>query len=489
MDREELVRKCQAIVLKEEEEDTITVMGKMREAGEEIAANCLVGKILLTRGVNREGLRAAMQQAWRTVKEVKIESMGENTFLFKFASEGEKKRVLMGGPWHFDRALLVLSELTGIGDIKEQSFTHTSFWVQIHNIPIMCMVREIIQKLGEKIGEVEEIKTDATGECIGQFARIRISINITHPLKKVVFLQEAGAKIPMPVLYEKLPEFCFCCAKIGHQFRECLKYKGQTKENLPYGGWMRAITPIERMKLARTRGRGNIEHPQSKTSEAAATRNQTQHNPTDLNGPNQSNTGKEMGDGTQPMVTNQETQDGNAVLILSAAEPDNQQSENENTSRETKKQHAKVADNDSQSKNKIIGAGKKNWREREVRGTDTKKGNDEEEVDNGLSSAKEKPKIRKWKLQARSSRIERGKDNGPINSKRPSSELAWPSPENKKKRILSSPKAPLNLQQLNFSQAKLQLEFIDTEQDETVDATTMVEDVLAGASSQPRQQQ
>ena len=112
------------------------------------------------------------------------------------------------------------------------------------------MVREVIQNLREKIGEVEDIEIDITGECISQFARIRISINITHPLKKVVFLQEAGAKIPMPVLYEKLPEFCFCCAKIGHQYRECLKYKGQTKENMPYGGWMRAITPIERMKLA-----------------------------------------------------------------------------------------------------------------------------------------------------------------------------------------------------------------------------------------------
>lgn len=50
---------------------------------------------------------------------------------------------------------------------------------------------------------------------------------------------------------------------------------------------------------------------------------------------------------------------GNAALILSTAEPDNQQSENENTSREIKKQHAKVADNDSQSKNKIIGTRKK----------------------------------------------------------------------------------------------------------------------------------
>lgn len=34
----------------------------------------MVGKILVARGV-KEGLKAAMQQAWRTIKEVKIEDM------------------------------------------------------------------------------------------------------------------------------------------------------------------------------------------------------------------------------------------------------------------------------------------------------------------------------------------------------------------------------------------------------------------------------
>lgn len=85
------------------------------------------------------------------MKEVKIESIGDNIFLFKFATKEETKRVLMGrGPWHFDRSLLVLVEQAGIDDIKDQSFTHTSFWVQLHNIPIICMNREDIQKLGEK---------------------------------------------------------------------------------------------------------------------------------------------------------------------------------------------------------------------------------------------------------------------------------------------------------------------------------------------------
>lgn len=93
-----------------------------------------------------------------------------------------------------------------------------------------------------------EIETDEAGECIGQFAHIRVSIYITQPLKKVVFLQGERSKIPMPILYEKLPDFCFCCAHIGRQYRGCLKYKGQQKEDLPYGEWMRAVTQAERVK-------------------------------------------------------------------------------------------------------------------------------------------------------------------------------------------------------------------------------------------------
>lgn len=87
MDTEDLLRKGQAVVLKEEEAGIVAFMRQMRIKGEEVAANCLVGKVLLSRSINREGLKAAMQIAWRTVKEVKIESMGDNIFLFKFASE------------------------------------------------------------------------------------------------------------------------------------------------------------------------------------------------------------------------------------------------------------------------------------------------------------------------------------------------------------------------------------------------------------------
>ena len=109
--------------------------------------------------------------------------------MFRFAKEADKKRVLTGGLWHFDRALIVLTEPNGIGEVTKQSFIRTSFWVQTRNVPIACMEKDFLQELGRKIGIGEEVKTDDNGDCFGEFARIRTSVNITQPLERILFLK------------------------------------------------------------------------------------------------------------------------------------------------------------------------------------------------------------------------------------------------------------------------------------------------------------
>lgn len=44
--------------------------------------------------------------------------------------------------------------------------------------------------LGEVIGKVEEIKTDATWECSGQFLMLRTSVDVTKLLKKIIELEQ-----------------------------------------------------------------------------------------------------------------------------------------------------------------------------------------------------------------------------------------------------------------------------------------------------------
>ncbi|KAH9743696.1 CCHC-type domain-containing protein [Citrus sinensis] len=225
------------ISLEGEEEDKVSFVGNMKTKGAEIAAGCLVGKILTTRGVSIEGLRAAMHQVWRTIRRVRIENLGENVFLFKFALKADKRRV----------ALLVLIKPTGIGNIAKQAFTHVSFWVQILNVPIMAMNTDTISRLGAIIGIVEEVETGENGKCIGEYARVRIKVDISKPLKKIIFLEPEGKeKIPMPIRYERLPDFCFCCGTLGHQFRE---YSGNGLETtrIEVGG---ATTPMSKSHMA-----------------------------------------------------------------------------------------------------------------------------------------------------------------------------------------------------------------------------------------------
>lgn len=248
MDMEELIWKCKAITLDEEEADQIIFGGQMKEKGSRAIAGCLVGKILLARGVNREGLKVALHQAWRIVSEFKIESLRSNIFMFKFSLEADKKRVLNGGPWHFDRALIVLQEPSGIGSIKKQSFSHASFKIQIHNVSLMCMDASIIRELGSRVGKVEDIGTDAQRECFGEYMRIRVSVNITKPLKKIIVLKQEGEKdIPMLVVYERLPDLCYSCGCIVINSEN--EYRDQKKEELPFGPWLKAISLTDRTKL------------------------------------------------------------------------------------------------------------------------------------------------------------------------------------------------------------------------------------------------
>lgn len=174
----------------------------------------------------------------------------------------------------------MLTVLSGIGDIKKQDFSRVSFWVQLHEVPLICMEKETAAELGATIRKVEEVETNSSGECIGKFLRMRISVDITKLLKKVVVLGHMekevddganGSKvedIPMLVYYERLLDFCFCCERIRHQSRECVHYKSQSEVELVYGPWLKATTMAERLKQSRGNDRWNMKSSQPNTEAA-----------------------------------------------------------------------------------------------------------------------------------------------------------------------------------------------------------------------------
>ncbi|KAH9799961.1 hypothetical protein WN943_000608 [Citrus x changshan-huyou] len=491
METEELIKKCRAISLEGEEEDKVSFVGNMKTKGAEIAAGCLVGKILTTRGVSIEGLRAAMHQVWRTIRGVRIENLGENVFLFKFALEADKRRVVTGGPWHFNRALLVLIEPTGIGNIAKQAFTHVFFWVQILNVPIMAMNTDAISRLGAIIGTIEEVETSENGECIGEYARVRIKVDISKPLKKIIFLEPEGEeKIPMPIRYERLPDFCFCCGTLGHQFRECIKYKDQKQEDLAFGPWMRAVTMTERANSHKAKNRwnggNNSREEESANQEGHENQQQNQKHPNSDSGNGLETTRIKVGGATTPTSKSHVAEMGAETLMLEGAKSMEQQVGCDNlTIIAGKNQMLGNVENEAGGKWREL----ENTKESQSLGLMGLKNKAQTISTEGEVTAKKKPKSKKWKHLARDMCSKDESKMSLLVKKRPRGEAGKRYPEAKKLKMSSSVERAV-AQDGGFFLATLNAsansEASDMEEMEVIGST--IEEISAEAEGQPRRE-
>ncbi|KAL5779625.1 hypothetical protein ACOSQ2_010362 [Xanthoceras sorbifolium] len=225
MDAAEIASLCESLSLSENDGPITQLGSDLRRLGSEKLALSLVGKIISNKAVNREAFRSTIPRIWKISHDMDIEILANNVFVFNFRNLADRKRILAGGPWNFDNSLLVLEEPSGIGDIGSMSFSLIEFWIQIHNVPLVCMTREIGLFLGSQIGAVCEVDLGTTGDCAGKFLRLRIRIDVSKPLRRCirVDLDGSGKAVTMLLRYERLPEFCFQCGHVGHATRECIQ--------------------------------------------------------------------------------------------------------------------------------------------------------------------------------------------------------------------------------------------------------------------------
>ncbi|KAL5768186.1 hypothetical protein ACOSP7_014752 [Xanthoceras sorbifolium] len=108
----------------------------------------LLGKLIAYKEVNREAFRATITSIWRTTKEVEVESIAVDS-----------------------------------NRVSETQFRYALFWIQLHNLPLTCLNKEVGLFLGGLIGEVKEIDTSDYEDCLGKFIRVKVLIDVEIPLK------------------------------------------------------------------------------------------------------------------------------------------------------------------------------------------------------------------------------------------------------------------------------------------------------------------
>ncbi|CAL5399690.1 unnamed protein product [Camellia sinensis] len=123
--------------LTEEGQDTIVVQEFLTKSVEEKAWLCLIGKLLTPRAFSTDAMKFTLMAIWKPIK-------------------------------------VMLSMAT--------------FWVQIHNLPLISMTREVGKLIGNKVGLLVDVEYGSDGAAVGCYLRIRVQIDISKPLRRGVKL-------------------------------------------------------------------------------------------------------------------------------------------------------------------------------------------------------------------------------------------------------------------------------------------------------------
>jgi hypothetical protein len=199
-----------------------------------------VAKLLTIKGFSEVSLEKTMRAAWNIAREVTFRPIGKNLFVIQAFCLGDWNRIMDEGPWLFRDCALMLEKYDGRTAAPSVVPSRVVAWIQIHRVPHLYRIEEILKQLAAKVGEVEKVEARVASFGNGEFQRARVKLFADKPLPRVVtFSPEGCENMLLLVMYEKMPKFCAFCGMMGHEHLECGTGEYAANE-LQFGKWMLA---------------------------------------------------------------------------------------------------------------------------------------------------------------------------------------------------------------------------------------------------------
>jgi len=86
---------------------------------------CLVGRMGVPKRINKEAFRNLLTRIWRLVGDMFCKEIQDNLWVFEFEDDNDRRSVLEGRPWSYDRTILIIVELDGQKSPSHMTFNRT----------------------------------------------------------------------------------------------------------------------------------------------------------------------------------------------------------------------------------------------------------------------------------------------------------------------------------------------------------------------------
>ncbi|KAL0443865.1 UNVERIFIED_CONTAM: hypothetical protein Slati_2109200 [Sesamum latifolium] len=117
-----------------------------------------------------------------------VRRLNEERFTFQFNHKIDFNRTLEGGPWIFDKQLIILNKLDGNQNPCEVDLNKCVFIVFIHDLPYEQRSQAMAQYIGNSIGEMVGIDWVDSDLITFSSIKIKIWMDVTKALRRVMKL-------------------------------------------------------------------------------------------------------------------------------------------------------------------------------------------------------------------------------------------------------------------------------------------------------------
>ncbi|KAG8377458.1 hypothetical protein BUALT_Bualt08G0035100 [Buddleja alternifolia] len=154
-------------------------------------------------------------------------------FILTFNHVVDRQQAPDERPWNFDWNLIILTAVSGNNNLSSMPLDMCTFRVHTLDLPLKLMTHDVAKFIGNRLGNFKNVQLDNRAATWGSTLKITIEIDITKPLKRVLQLNSAlGEAHIVTFQYERLPNFCYLCCKIGHLSKGCLLRYDEKFEDL-----------------------------------------------------------------------------------------------------------------------------------------------------------------------------------------------------------------------------------------------------------------
>ncbi|KAM0840167.1 hypothetical protein ACQ4PT_059801 [Festuca glaucescens] len=155
-----------------------------------------IAKVHMSRGFSPSDLYVHMCSAWNPTKEVPWRKIEDNLFTIQFGCLGDwNKQTMFMGPWLFrNNYALLMEEYDGFQKPRSIVLDKLAVWVRVMHLPDNYMKDPMIKGMCRPVGEVKEEHVKLLIGFAGEFARVRVKIDVNKKLYQFVSITKDGKK-------------------------------------------------------------------------------------------------------------------------------------------------------------------------------------------------------------------------------------------------------------------------------------------------------